>query len=45
MISWLCNEVRYGANEVRYGANKSLQQTGAALRFFGVHRFLSGPGC
>ena len=24
---------------------KSLQQTGAALRFFRVQRFLSGPGC
>jgi len=26
-------------------ANKSLQQTGAALRFFGVQRILGGPGC
>jgi hypothetical protein len=25
-------------------ANQSLQQNGAALRFFGVHRLLGGPG-
>ena len=26
-------------------ANHLLQQTGAALRFFEVQRFLCGPGC